>query len=65
MASLEERLDPDRFIRIHRSIIVQLDRIRHLRINERGDYLAVLEGGERLRVGARYREGLLERVGLR
>ena len=65
MRALEKRLDPGLFLRIHRSVIVRLDRVRHLQIGERGDYLVVLESGERLRVGPRYREALLRRVGMR
>lgn len=65
MKSLERRLDPRRFLRIHRSTIVQLDRIRHVRSDAHGDYVVVLEGGERLRVGRSYRDEVLERVGMR
>ena len=65
MAGLEGRLDPRRFLRVHRSAIVQLGRIRHLRAGGHGAYFAVLEGGERVRVGRSYRDAVLERLGVR
>jgi two-component system LytT family response regulator len=57
LASLETRLDPRRFARVHRSAIVQIDRIRELHGDE-----VVLRGGGRLTVSRRRRaaiEGLL------
>jgi two-component system LytT family response regulator len=64
MAKLEQRLDPVRFLRIHRSTIVQCSRIRELFPDQHGDYVAVLEGGTRLRVSRRYREEALRRLGV-
>ncbi|HUF71063.1 MAG TPA: LytTR family DNA-binding domain-containing protein [Longimicrobiales bacterium] len=63
-AALEQRLDPARFMRIHRSTIVQLDRIRQLLADGHGEYVAILHGGERLRVGRSYRDAVLRRLGL-
>jgi two-component system LytT family response regulator len=65
MTALEACLDPGRFARIHRSIIVQLDRVRYLKTGPHGEHLAVLERGEALRVGPTYRSALLERLGMR
>lgn len=65
MKALERRLDPARFVRIHRSAIVRVDRIRHLRSDAHGDYVVEVEGDERLRVGRSYRDEVLERVGMR
>lgn len=65
MVTLERRLDPDSFLRIHRSTIVRLDGIRHLETLDHGDYAVVLGGGDQLRVGRSYRAAVLERVGLR
>jgi two-component system LytT family response regulator len=59
MASLEQSLDPRRFARIHRSTIVNLDRVREIKPEWHGDYDVVLTTGETLRLGRRYREGLL------
>lgn len=48
MSHLESQLDPAHFVRIHRSFIVPLDRIRELRVSERGDYEVALRDGTRL-----------------
>ena len=56
MQSLEERLDPSRFMRIHRSAIVNQGRIRELRSEGRRDLMAVLSCGAVLRVARSYRE---------
>src|SRR5690606_5573852 len=50
MQVLEERLAPTRFFRIHRSVIVQLDRIDSLIYNAGGDYAVRLHDGRNLRV---------------
>lgn len=63
LTALERRLDPRRFLRVHRSAIVQLDRIRQLQLDAHGDYVAVLDGGDRVRVGRSYRDALLRRLG--
>lgn len=64
MQVLEERLDPDRFFRIHRSTIVQLDRIERLLYGSGGDYSVRLRDGRNLRVSrGRYAE-LQQRLGL-
>jgi two-component system LytT family response regulator len=59
MHDLEERLDPERFVRIHRSIIVNLDRIKEMHPHFNGDYIVVLEDGRQLRL-SRSRRDLLE-----
>ena len=61
MKQLEERLDPSRFVRIHRSHIVRLDAIRELEPFLHGDWIVVLEDGTRLRL-SRTRRGALERA---
>lgn len=65
MSSIEARLDPRRFVRIHRSTIVRVDAVRTVESGEHGDYTVVLEGGERLRVSRGYRDAVLERLGVR
>lgn len=60
MAALEETLDSRRFTRIHRSTIVNLDRVREIRPEWHGDYDVVLTTGDVLRLGRRYRDGLLK-----
>ncbi|RKF19116.1 DNA-binding response regulator [Altericroceibacterium spongiae] len=54
IAGLEERLDPARFIRIHRSTILRKDFIRGLRHEGLGVWCAELENGEALRIGRTY-----------
>ncbi len=54
IAGLEGKLDPARFIRIHRSTILRRDRIRGLRHEGLGVWAAELEGGEALRIGRTY-----------
>jgi len=50
LISLEQRLDPGRFLRIHRSFIIQLDRLARLEQTETESWVAVLNGGVRLPV---------------
>lgn len=64
MASVERRLDPAAFARIHRSTIVRLDRVRQLKPQEHGDYLVVLRDGTELRMSRRRREELRARLPL-
>jgi two-component system, LytTR family, response regulator AlgR len=54
IAGLEGRLDPARFIRIHRSTILRRDRIRGLRHEGLGVWSVEIEGGEALRIGRTY-----------
>ena len=65
MAELEEDLDPGVFCRVHRSSIVNLDRVRGLKLSEDGEYEVLLEGGARLRLSRRYRKELQSRLGVR
>lgn len=48
MKNIESRLDPDRFIRIHRSTIVNTDRIKELHPLFHGEYAVILRDGTRL-----------------
>jgi two-component system LytT family response regulator len=65
ITELEHDLDPNVFFRIHRSTIVNLNRIRGLKLNEDGEYTVMLEGGISLRMSRRYRKPLQDRLGLR
>lgn len=60
MAQLQDDLDPRRFARIHRSTIVNLDRVREIRPEWHGDYDVLLTTGDVLRLGRRYRDALLK-----
>jgi two-component system LytT family response regulator len=55
MATLESRLDPDRFARIHRSAIVNLDYVREVRPWSGGEQALVLADGRHLTIGRAYR----------
>ena len=65
MAELEQELDPEMFCRIHRSSIVNLNRVKSFALTPQGDYEVVLEDESRLRLSRRYRQRLQERLGLR
>lgn len=54
IAGLEAKLDPEQFIRIHRSTILRRDQIRGLRHEGLGVWSAELVGGEALRIGRTY-----------
>lgn len=62
LASLAQRLDPDRFVRVHRSAIVRLDRIREMRSAGAGESLVVLRDGTRVPVSRRRREQVAELI---
>lgn len=62
MAELEEDLDPNVFCRVHRSSIVNLNRVRGLRLGQDGEYEVFLENGARMRLSRRYRKQLQERL---
>ena len=60
MSSLEQRLDPERFLRIHRSTIVNIERIREIRPLQHGEHLVILDNGQRLTLSRSYRHKLDE-----
>ncbi len=60
MSSLERRLDPRQFMRIHRSTIVNIERIREIRPLQHGEHLVVLDSGQRLTLSRSYRNKLDE-----
>ncbi len=64
MQTLEERLDPARFFRIHRSAIVRLDLIETLIRNPGGDYAVQLKGGVKLKVSRNRFEKLEQQMGM-
>ena len=63
MSELERELDGETFCRVHRSSIVNLNRVRGLEMNAEGDYEVVLDGGRKLRLSRRYRKQLQSRLG--
>jgi len=58
MSGLEARLDPKRFLRIHRSTIVNAERIRELQPAFHGDYAVILRDGTELTLSRGYRDKL-------
>jgi two-component system LytT family response regulator len=64
ISELEQDLDPAIFCRIHRSTIVNLDRIRGLTLNEDGEYEVLLENKTKLRLSRSYRKQLQSRLGV-
>ena len=62
LTELERELGEGRFIRIHRSIIVNLDRIHGLELQSGGDYEVVLKSKVRLRLSRRFRKRLQDRM---
>jgi two-component system LytT family response regulator len=62
MAELEKQLDPEKFVRVHRSAIVNLDRVAELHPLFRGDGILVLHDGTRLRLSRARREEFERRV---
>lgn len=63
LGELEESLDPKLFFRIHRSALVNLDRVRHLEHWSHGDYLVILTDGTELRLSRSRRRALEETLG--
>jgi two-component system, LytTR family, response regulator len=63
MAELEQELDPALFCRIHRSAIVNLNRVEALKLNEEGEYTVLMQGGATLRLSRSYRKQLQARLG--
>jgi two-component system LytT family response regulator len=61
MAFFEQRLSPELFARIHRSVIVNLERIKEMEQSGDGDYALILGDGTRLNLGRSYRETLMSR----
>jgi two-component system LytT family response regulator len=51
-----------RFVRIHRSVLVQLDRVRSLELHAEGEVEVVLRSGERLPLSRRFRRGVQQRL---
>ncbi len=62
MTTLEKRLDPDRFVRIHRSTIVNVDHITEIRARDNGEYVVVMDQGKKLTLSRRYRDVLEGRL---
>jgi two-component system LytT family response regulator len=62
MHGIEAQLEPNEFARIHRAVIVNLDRIRELQPWFAGDYIVILRDGRQLKLSRTYREALQLRM---
>lgn len=60
ISELESRMDPQRFVRVHRSAIVNLDRIKEVFREGRSDGTAILCDGQKVKMSKRGRERLLQ-----
>ena len=63
MQRLEEELDPVRFVRIHRSTIVNIDRVKELHPFFKGEYVVQLQDGTQLKLSRGYKEKLETALG--
>jgi two-component system LytT family response regulator len=63
ISSLASQLDPRKFLRIHRSSIVRIDRIKELQPWFHGEYHVILQNGTQLMLSRNYREKLQEALG--
>ncbi|HET6647498.1 MAG TPA: LytTR family DNA-binding domain-containing protein [Pyrinomonadaceae bacterium] len=63
ISSLEAQLDPRKFLRIHRSSIVRIDRIQELQPWFHGEYRIILQNGVQLTLSRNYRDKLHEALG--
>lgn len=60
MNGIEAKLDPDKFLRIHRSTVVNIDRIKELHPMFSGDYAVILRNGTELALSRNYRDRFSE-----
>ena len=63
LSALEARLDPRRFLRTHRSWIVNLDHVREAQPWAKGSWILLTSTGLKVPVGQQYREALLKILG--
>jgi len=63
LSAMETQLDPRKFRRIHRSVIVNVERIRELQPLFSGEYSILLEDGTKLTLSRNYKDKLFELLG--
>jgi two-component system, LytTR family, response regulator len=63
MKRVESKLNPKKFVRIHRAFIVNVDKIKSLHPNTHGDYEVILAGTVKLKLSRKYREKFQSIVG--
>jgi two-component system LytT family response regulator len=64
MGEMTALLDPSRFVRIHRSTIVNIARIKELQPYFHGEFIVVLHNGTQLKSSRSYRDVLVRQLGL-
>jgi two-component system, LytTR family, response regulator len=62
MGEIERELDPRVFCRIHRSTIVNLQRVLKIELDQAGEYQVILKAVARLRLSRRFRKDLQNRM---
>jgi two-component system LytT family response regulator len=63
ITQLERALDPDRFLRVHRSIVVNLDTVKEIQPWSQGVHLIILKDGTELRTGRAYQPAVRKLIG--
>jgi two-component system LytT family response regulator len=63
LAAMESQLDPKKFLRVHRSAIVNVDRIKELQPLFNGEHSLILEDGTRLTLSRKYKDKLFSLLG--
>ncbi len=63
LSSMESQLDPKRFLRIHRSAIVNVERIKELQPMIGGEHAVVMEDGTRLTLSRKHKDQLFQLLG--
>ena len=63
MLSLETKLDPETFVRVHRSAIVNIEKIKEIYPRSNGDQDLVLQNGQQLMLSRKYRDRFLAALG--
>lgn len=62
MKEIEEKLDPETFVRIHRSYIINMDYIKEIQEWFKGDYLVILKNGKKLTISKNYYRKVISRL---
>jgi two-component system LytT family response regulator len=62
ISELEQQLPPERFIRIHRSTMVNIDRIKEMQPLFYGEYAVILHDGTRLTLSRSFRDRVFQRL---
>jgi two-component system, LytTR family, response regulator len=65
ISELEQDLNPEVFCRIHRSAMVNLERVQALKLGEDGEYRVLIKDGTEVRLSRRYRKQVQSRLGVR